>query len=149
MSKTELKKIEIMPGIGLEKIPFGSTADQIIDLLGEAEDEENLDDEEAGIKARSLNYWDLCLYFFLEDVDGKEILTGIQTDAKNVILFEKDVMKMNISQLKNLINKQEFEDLTETEESWGETRLSCDELNIDFYFENNKINTISWSAPEE
>ena len=73
----------------------------------------------------------------------------MQTDAKNVILFEKDVMKMNINQLKNLMNKQEFEDLTETEESWGETRLSWEGLNMDFYFENNKINTISWSAPEE
>ncbi len=147
MSDKKLE-VEILPLKGLENIPFGCSQEIITAAIGEAEDVEDLEDEESGIKTEALNYWDLCLNFFMEDRDGKKVLTSIQTDNLKAKFLGKEIFKMNPAELKEFMRENKFDEFDDAEETWGEQRISYDELNLDFYFEDKAMTTISWSSDE-
>ena len=50
-------------------------------------------------------------------------------------------------ELKKLMTEKGFKELDEEKEQWGEKRISFDDADIDFYFENGKLISVNYSLP--
>jgi hypothetical protein len=71
-------------------------------------------------------------------------LACIDIDGENAILFGKSLEEYSEQAVVQLMvaNKYYSEDIEN--ESWGERRISFPEANIDFFFEDNSLTTITF-----
>ena len=140
-------KTEVLPLKGLPVLQFGDTVDQIEFLMGPPEETETLDPGEEGeFPMLVYYYWDDCITFFFNASAEKPYLIMMETDDLDAMLFDKKIFKLKPQEVVSLLaGNKSFEYEKETE-AWGQTRYSWDDLNMDFYFEGNKLETLTWGA---
>jgi hypothetical protein len=71
-------------------------------------------------------------------------MTACATENTDSILFSKRVFDMSKDEITSLMQSQNFKELEEDTEEWGEERLSFYDAMVDFFFEKGKLVSISW-----
>lgn len=136
----------IEPGEGLDLLRFGMDTREIIDILGAPAEKDTDDDED--FASEMWMYPEQQLTLFLEG-EEPQVLICVETDHPDTTLFGKKIFEMSEKDLIALMTKNQCGEADIEEEAWGEKRVSYDELMLDFYFENGKLNTVNWSVVDD
>lgn len=136
---------EIKPLVGFGQLKFGSDAATVENYMGEPQEIEDLPGEADESDAEVWNYWDLGHTVFFEK-DQENRCTCFETDNENATLFGKNVFEMNETQIIALMKENGFFEIDIEDEEWGERRVSFSDAVMDFYFENNKLTSVSWGV---
>ena len=84
---------DIKPKEGFGELKFGETSKDVIRILGEPDEMETIQDDDA-FNTTILNYWDTGVSAFFEGT-GKSVLSCFETDIEDSTLFGKKVFEMN------------------------------------------------------
>lgn len=126
--------IEIKKGLG--SVLFGMPVEEVVALLGEAEEVECVDNA-ADETTTILHYEDGALTLFFEGENPT--LECIDLSVDNATLFGNNVFDMNEKEIVRLMVKNNYFEQDADEEAWGERRISFGEGNIDFFFEDDEL----------
>lgn len=126
--------IEIKKGLG--SVLFGMPVEEVVALLGEAEEVECVDNA-ADETTTILHYEDGALTLFFEGENPT--LECIDLSVDNATLFGNNVFDMNEKEIVQLMVKNNHFEQDADEEAWGERRISFGEGNIDFFFEDDEL----------
>lgn len=129
--------INIKQGIG--DIHFQMPVEDVVALLGTADEVENIDNA-ADEPTTVLRYNDLGLTLFFEGENP--ILACIDTCNEESTLFGKEVFDMTERQIVELMVKNGYHEQDIDDEDWGERRVSFPEGNIDFYFDEDELMSV-------
>lgn len=138
-----LTNLEIRPLAGFSDLNFGMPMQSIIDLLGQPEDSEVLNDGEDEVETLIWNYWQLGLTLFIEGNENS-VLSNCETENEDATLFGARVFDLNEEKIIALMHDNGFDDFETEMETWGEKRLSFDGAQIDFYFDDETLVTANW-----
>ena len=83
------------------------------------------------------------LIAFFEGSDSL-LLTILETKDPQVTLYGKKIFEMDESAIRKLMKLNGFEELDTEMLTWGGQRLSFEDANMDFYFEDDKLTAINW-----
>jgi hypothetical protein len=134
-------QINILPGSGLEALPFGKSQQDCINLLGQADKDQILEEPILQTKHLVLHYHtlDLSLYF---DLNKASILCSFECSNPSATINNTPVFTMDEKALAAFMKSCGYS-LSETEQTtWGEKRLGFDEAGIDAFFEHKKLNLL-------
>lgn len=123
---------------GIGDLEFDMPIEKVAALLGEADEVETIDnaiDETTTV----LRYKDSLTLFF----EGyNPTLSCIDITNENSTLFDKPIFEMNEQEIvKLMVDNNYFEQDVENE-IWGERRISFNEGNIDFFFEDDELMSV-------
>jgi hypothetical protein len=141
-----MKKLipEIKPKEGFGELKFGELSQHIIDVLGEPEEVENIQDDDE-FNTTILNYWDIGISAFFEGVE-KSVLSCFETDMEDSTLFSKKVFELSEKEIVELMKSQGYELAEAEDEPDGERRLSYDDALIDFFFFDKQLVAVNWGV---
>ncbi len=130
---------EIIINQGLKELHFGIPIEDVVALLGQADEVEDLsiDNEES---TTVLHYYENNLTLFFEEVNP--VLSCVEVSHPETLLFGEKIFHMTEKQLVALMTKNNYFKENIELEAWGEKRISFDDAIIDFYFEKGKLNSI-------
>lgn len=144
--KSITNEIKIRQGYGT--LQFGSTIDFAVNILGspdQIEELEGLDDD----VSMAYMYDENHLVAFFEGIDNK-VLTILETRDPDSRLFGQPVFKMNEIEIHRLMKDKGFQELETEILTWGGKRMTFEDANVDFYFENDRLASVNWGMiPEE
>lgn len=125
---------------------FGQTLEQAVQQFGEPEEVQNLADEILNTSSIVYHYWELGFSLFFDPAD--RALRNVEVDNREALLFGMKVFQLREKELVELM-KQNGHPLCDSEvHAWGEKRLSFDSAALDCYFENNRMVSLNFGAPE-
>lgn len=133
--------IKIKEGLG--EIKFGMPVEEIVNLLGMADEVENIDNA-ADESTTVLRYNDLGLTLFCEGENPT--LACVDVANEDCTLFGEQVFDLDERSLVNLMVKNNITEQDVDEEDWGERRVTFNEGNIDFYYDNGEMVSIIMGA---
>ncbi len=134
--------IEPLKGYG--DFQFGMSIDEVVEALGQPSDQEEIESAyEDGNHIIVLDYEDFDLSMYFEG-DTVQRLSNFYTLNGESVLFGAKVFDLNKDQLIELMKENGYEDYIEDKED-GDC-ISYDELNIDFYFDNNQLVEVFWEC---
>lgn len=136
------KEIILKKGIG--ELSFGSTIDYTVHELGQPNHIEELEGLDDG-NSMAYVYDDLHMITFFEGMDSKQ-LSIIESKDKEICLFGKQIFNMDEIEVHQLMKNNGFEEIDTEILTWGGKRVSFEDANIDFYFEDDKLNAVTWGA---
>ncbi len=135
--------LTIRPLAGFGDLNFGMGMGEIVDLLGQPEDSEALNDGEDEVETLIWNYWGLGITLFIEGPDNS-VLSNCETENHNAVLFGEKVFSLGEKEIIALMQDNGFGEYETELETWGEKRLSFENAQIDFYFDQEKLVTVNW-----
>jgi hypothetical protein len=134
---------EIKPGIGLGGIRFGMASSEVEELLGNPEERKYFEND------LHFYYPTLGIYLFFPEEDGGQ-LSGIEVDATcDCLLFGEQVFPRTRQRMLDLLEVKISHRCPPVQiEADGETRVTCKELAMDFYFDRTGwLRSVNWSLP--
>jgi hypothetical protein len=137
--------LEIRPLVGFGELKFGAEQSVVENYFGEPQEIEDLPGEDDESDAEVWNYWDEGHTVFFDN-DLKNKCTCFETDNEDATLFGKEIFNMDEEEVVDLVKANGFKDLDVEDEEWGERRVSFSDAVIDFYFEDNKLVSVSWGV---
>ena len=141
-----MKDITIHVLKGFCSLFFGNNPQKAVTIFGEPDEQEELMDEVLNEKNHIYHYWSKGFSLFFKDDEDKG-LHCVEVDNKETLLLGEKIFNLNEEEIKALFKKNAYP-LSETEQhAWGEKRLSFDEAFADLYFENGKLISINFCAP--
>jgi hypothetical protein len=141
----ETSALEIKPLVGFGELKFGTDQSDVENYLGEPEEIEDLPGEADESDAEVWNYWEEGhTVFFDKELDNK--CSCFDTDNTEAILFGQKVFEMNEKQIIELMQSNGYKELDTEDEEWGERRVSFTDAVTDFYFEDDRLISISWGV---
>lgn len=143
MSKLTL---DINPKVGFGELKFGSTIEEIIAFIGEAEDVEDIQDDEE-FNTVIMNYWEEGFSVFIEGNGAeKSIASCFETDNVEAVLFGEKIFQMNEEAIVTLMKSKGYQEMDTENEETGEYRLSFEDGLIDFFFNEGELNAVNWGV---
>lgn len=135
---------EIKINKGLDGLQFGKSIDFTVQKLGQPDHIEELEgmDEENSI---AYIYDEMHLIVFFEGINDR-FLTIIETKDPESTLFGQKIFEMDEVEVHQLMKENNFEELETEVLTWGGKRVSFEDANIDFYFEDNKLSAVNWGT---
>jgi len=131
-----LANFEIIPNKGLGDLRFGTDIESFVNMYGEPEEVQNIDEDEA-LNTTILHYWrDGFSAFFVGFSAPK--LAGIEIDHPDATLFGKKIIGMTEDELIGLMKENGYSNF-ETEQEDTDKRLSFDVGMMDFFFRGNLL----------
>lgn len=133
--------INIKKGFG--DISFGMPVEDVVAMLGEAEDVEsvvNALDEPTTI----LHYHEGGLNLFFEG--SSPTLQCIDLALDDSTLFGRPLFEMKEKEIVNLMVDNNYCEEDVDDEAWGERRVSFGEANVDFFFDEGDLVSVVWGA---
>ena len=124
---------------GLGDIAFGMPVEEVVNLLGTADEVENIDNA-ADESTTVLRYNDEGLTLFCEGENP--ILACIDISNEDCTLFGEKVFDLDERALVKLMVKNNITEQDIDDEDWGERRISFNEANIDFFFDEGDLASI-------
>ena len=124
---------------GLGDIRFQMPVEEIVALLGNADEVENIDNA-ADEPTTVLRYNNQGITLFFEGENP--VLACIDICNEDSKLFGEEVFDMTERQLVELMVKNKYLEQDVDEEDWGERRVSFPEGNIDFFFDDDELVSI-------
>ena len=128
---------------GLGDIRFQMPVEEIVALLGNADEVENIDNA-ADEPTTVLRYNNQGITLFFEGENP--VLACIDICNEDSKLFGEEVFDMTERQIVELMVKNNYTEQDVDEEDWGERRISFPEGNIDFYFDEGELVSIILGA---
>ena len=135
--------LEIRIKEGLGDLRFNMPVEEIVKLLGTADEVENIDNA-ADEPTTVLHYNDLGITLFCEDENPT--LACIDVDNEECTLFGKEVFDMDERSIVKLMVSNNYTEQDADQEDWGERRITFPEGNIDFYFDGGVLVSIILGA---
>lgn len=142
-----MKKItlEIRPGKGFGELNFTDTDQQVVELLGEPDTTEVVDDEEDSMSTILWDYVDQGFSLFFEG-ESTARLSTCETDNDKTMLFGKKIFDLSEDEIIELMKGHGYHNIDQDKEIWGEKRVSFDDALIDFYFKNDTLISVNWGV---
>lgn len=128
---------------GLGNLLFQMPVEEVVTLLGNADDVENIDNA-ADEPTTVLHYNDLGLTLFFEGENPT--LACIDTCNEEATLFGTDIFNLDERSIVKLMVQNNYTEQDANQEDWGERRISFPEANIDFYFDEGGLVSIILGA---
>lgn len=129
--------------VGIGDIKFHMPVEEIVALLGTADEVENIDNA-ADEPTTVLHYYDLGLTLFFEGENPQ--LECIDIANEECTLFGQTVFESDERQIVDLMVNHNYHEQDVDEEDWGERRVSFPEGNIDYYFDEGELVSIIFGA---
>ena len=136
---------EIKPLVGLSELAFGAPMSVAETAMGKAEETELLDEIEE-FRSTVWHYWENGFSLFFDD--NSRLFCCVEIDNDEVVLWGKKIFDLTEKQIIDLFKSKGIGAFETEQHEWGEKRLSFDEVNIDFYFEKNKLSSINYGKSE-
>ncbi len=124
---------------GLGDVRFNMPVEEVVALLGNADEVENIDNA-ADEPTTVLRYNNHGITLFFEGENP--VLACIDVSNEECTLFDKRIFDMNERQLVGLMVANKYLEQDVDEEEWGERRVSFPEGNIDFFFDEGELVSI-------
>lgn len=134
-------KNEIILKEGFGALKFGISINSVIDVMGKPSEVEEIG-EDLEMPATVLYYEDKGISCFFENTETEK-LSCINIETEEVYLFEEQIMGKTSQEIVDLMRKHEIFEQTMDKEEWGEERISYEECAIDFFFTDNKLNSVT------
>ena len=138
-----LESLEIKPKVGFGEIQFGEYLDNLVTLLGEAEEIDSIEEDEE-MNMLILHYWELGFSVIFEG-RTKQVVSGFETDHTDATMFGQKVIGMSEEDIIKLM-KENGLDEHESEMEEVDKRVSFDDEMLDFYFRDNKLVYVNWGV---
>lgn len=138
-----LKSLEIRPKIGFGEIKFGEYLDNVISLLGEAEEIDTIEEDEE-MNMLILHYWELGFSVIFEGTT-KQVISGFETDHPDATMYGRKVIGMSEADIIQVMKENGLRGY-ETEMEEEDKRVSFDDEMLDFYFRDNKLVFVNWGV---
>lgn len=139
--------LQIILKQGLGEINFGCTPEVVRAQFGEPDEVEELESAIDGVVESIVwNYPDSGLNFFFDAANGEPILSTIESDNLETVLFNSLIFNITREQIIALMKENSYSDIDEEDETWGEHRVTFEDAQIDFYFTDQELTLVSWSA---
>lgn len=144
MSKINL---EIGPKVGFGELKFGQTIEEVIAIVGEAEEIEDIQEEE-DFNTVIMNYWTEGFSVFIEGTGAeRSIVSCFETDNPKSTLFGESIFDKNENAIVELMKTNGYKEIEKEDEEDGEYRISFDEGLIDFFFdEDGSLLAVNWGV---
>lgn len=127
--------------------PFRSGKEAAVELFGQPEEIQNLEDELLNNSSLVYHYWDDGYSLFFDNRRQQQF-TSVELDNRESILFDVKIFSLREKDLVELL-LQNGHRLSDTEvHEWGEKRLSFDSAGLDCYYENNKLVSLNFGITE-
>jgi len=121
---------------GLGNILFGMPVEEVVSLMGNADEVECVDNA-ADETTTILHYEEGALTLFFEGENPT--LECIDLSIEDATLFGENVFDLSEKEIVQLMVKNNYFEQDADEEAWGERRISFGEGNIDFFFEDDEL----------
>ncbi len=131
--------IELRKGYG--DLLFGQTMEQVFEIIGKPSEVEQIG-EEVEMPTTVLHYDEQGLSLFFE-TDDVESLVCVNIESENMILFGERIVGKSTKQIEQLLKDNGIKDIESDKEEWGEERLGSESFSIDFYFANDKLESVT------
>ena len=128
---------------GLGEIEFGMPVEEVVRLLGTADEVENIDNA-ADESTTVLRYNDEGLTLFCEG--DNPTLACIDVANEECTLFGQKVFDLDERDLVKLMVDNNYSEQDVDEEDWGERRVTFPEGNIDFYLDEDELISVILGA---
>lgn len=129
-------EIKIKQGLG--DIRFDMPVEEVVAIMGNANDVETIDNA-ADEPTTVLRYENGTTLFFEGENPN---LSCIDTSDEDLTLFGKQIFDMNEKEIVQLMVANNFYEQDVDTEDWGERRVSFNEGNVDFFFENDTLMSV-------
>lgn len=129
-------QINIKEGLG--DIKFDMPIEQVVSLIGEADEVETIDN--AVDETTTVLHYENGLTLFFEG--NCPTLSCIDISNEDCTLFGEQVFNMDEKAIVNLMVSHQYFEQDVDNEDWGERRVSFNEGNIDFFLEENVLMSI-------
>jgi hypothetical protein len=134
-------KNEIILKEGFGELRFGMQINQVINLIGNPSEVEEIG-EDLEMPATVLYYEEKGLSLFFENLD-QEKLSCINIETEDILLFGKQIFGKTSKEIVELMRENKIIEQTMDKEEWGEERISYEEYAIDFFFLDDKLNSVT------
>ncbi len=139
--------LQIVLKKGMGNIVFGCTPELVRAEIGEPDEVEELENAmDNHIESIVWNYPDAGLNFFFDAENGEPALSTIESDNLETILFNSKIFNITRDAILSLMKENGFHDIEEDDETWGEHRVTFEDAQIDFYFDDQELTLVSWSS---
>lgn len=129
-------ELKIKKGIG--DIVFDMPIEEVTALLGEPTEVENIDNA-ADESTTVLRYEDSLTLFF----EGENpTLSCIDITDEDTTLFGSEIFDLGEKEIVHLMVANNYFEQDVDTEDWGERRVSFNEGNIDFFFEEDELMSV-------
>ena len=128
---------------GFGDLRFGMPVEEAVSLLGTADSVENIDNA-ADEPTTVLRYEELGLTLFFEEENP--VLACIDVCDCESTLFGEHVFDYDERALVNLMKQHGYTELDTDDEDWGERRVSFADADVDFFFEQGELQSVSLGA---
>lgn len=129
-------EIHIKEGYG--DIRFDMPVEEVVALMGNASEVENIDNAE-GESTTVLRYGDDLTLFFEGD---NPTLACIDIADETSTLFGKEIFDLEEKEVVQLMVANQYYEQDVENEDWGERRVTFNEGNIDFFFDEGEMVSI-------
>lgn len=131
-------QISIIPQQGLNILPLGSTFEECVSILGQADRSENMNvADEIPCLCFEYEKHGITLFF------TENRLNTIQIFNNEAKLFDKEVFSMNPLQIRDLLIEHGIHDEIFEKEDWGEVIYTYCNESLDFIFEEDELMAVS------
>jgi len=139
-----MENYTIEPLRGYGEFEFGMSIDDVVESLGQPSNQEEIDSAyNDGNHIIVLDYEDFDLSMYFEG-DTVQRLANFYTVNEESVLFGAKIFDLNKDQLIELMKENGYENYIEDKED-GDC-ITYDELNMDFYFDNNQLVEVFWEC---
>lgn len=140
-----MKEFKIEPLKGYGEIPFGMTLDEAVKVLGMPVFYEELSDmEETENRSIYYEYEDLKTSIYFEGIT-KSVVACFETDNTEATLYGEKVFQLDKAAIMELLKQHGHVDFEQENED-GETRISFEEILVDFFFDGEALSAVSWGV---
>ncbi len=133
--------IKLKKGVG--DIEFGMPVEDVVKILGNADEVENIDNA-ADESTTVLRYNDDGITIFCEG--DNPTVSCIDIANEDCTLFGENIFDLDERQLVTLMVKNNYTEQDVDEEDWGERRVSFPQGNVDFYFDEGELVSVILGA---
>ncbi len=134
--------MRIKPGIGLDEVVFGMSRDDVMKLIGEAE-EIKTEDHGEGEQTVSWYFWQQGVsYHFEMECDWR--LTRIEVSSPKALLMSANVIGFSRPKLRRLFEKKRT--------PWAEEEVQdgvvyCEDWDMTFWSRNGTVESVQFEVP--
>ena len=135
-------KIEPLKGYG--DLNFGMLIDDVVEVLGQPTNQEEIDsayEDDSHVVVLDYEDNDFSAYF---EGDSELKLTNFYTFNEKTELFGAKIFDLNKDELIELMKQNGCENYIEDKED-GDC-ITFEELNLDFYFDDNQLVEVFWEC---
>ncbi len=139
-----MENFTIEPLKGYGELTFGMPIDDLVEVLGQPTNQEEIEsayEDDSHVVVLDYEDNDFSAYF---EGDAVMKLTNFYTFNENSVLYGAKIFDLNKDELIELMKQNGFETYIEDKED-GDC-ISYEELNIDFYFDDNQLVEVFWEC---